>query len=71
MIQKELNQKVNAALEGLPKQQKIVFILRFFNDFKLEEIAKILKTSVGSVKGTLFNAVKKVKESLKDFKNEY
>lgn len=56
---------IDEAVAGLPKKQKAVFILRYYDGLSYEEISKILKTTVGGLKANYFHALKKIGEYLK------
>jgi RNA polymerase sigma factor (sigma-70 family) len=58
--QQERTQQIREAIERLPDKQKKVFLLRYYEELPYEEIAKILKTSVGGLKANYFHAVKKI-----------
>lgn len=60
MVQRERTQQIIEAIELLPDKQKKVFLLRYYEELPYEEIAKILKTSVGGLKANYFHAVKKI-----------
>lgn len=49
------------ALEQLKELEKAIVVLRFFEDYKLEEIAAALKMPLSTVKSTLYRALKKLK----------
>ena len=49
-------------MKRLPQKQKSVFVLRYYEELPYDEIAKILKTSVGGLKANYFHAVKKIQE---------
>lgn len=61
----ERTQHIRDAIELLPEKQKKVFLLRYYEELPYEEIAKILKTSVGGLKANYFHAVKKIGAHLK------
>jgi len=46
------------AIEELPHKYKIIIILRYFEDFKMEEIADVLEVNVNTVKTRLYKAHK-------------
>jgi RNA polymerase sigma-70 factor (ECF subfamily) len=54
-----------SAVENLSPQQRAVFILRFVEEMRLEEIAKVTSLKVGTVKAHLFRAVRAVRQRLK------
>lgn len=50
--------EVIAALAKLSPEHREVLILRFYHDLKLEEIAEVTSTPLGTVKSRLFHALK-------------
>lgn len=56
---------IERAVQKLPEKQKSVFVLRYYEQLPYEEIAGILKTSVGGLKANYFHAVKKIEEYVK------
>lgn len=50
------------AVSTLPVKQKLVFVLKYYEDLTYEEIAEITETSVGALKASYFHAVKKIEE---------
>ncbi len=63
--QKDMATSVERAVATLPEKQKAVFVMRYYEELSYEEIAEILKTSVGGLKANYFHALKKVQEYLK------
>lgn len=63
--QQEERTLIEQAIATLPDKQKAVFFLRYYEEMPYEEIAKVLKTSVGGLKANYFHAVKKIEEYLK------
>ncbi|MBI4727490.1 RNA polymerase sigma factor [candidate division TA06 bacterium] len=57
---------VKKAVSGLPYRQRMVFVMRQYEGFKHEEIARITGRTEGSVKANYHQAVEKLKTSLKD-----
>jgi RNA polymerase sigma-70 factor (ECF subfamily) len=53
---------IEEAIKKLPEKQKSVFVLRYYEELPYDEIAKILKTSVGGLKANYFHAVRKIQE---------
>ena len=67
MEQKEQRRQILALVDMLPKKQREVILLYYFNEFSQEEIAKITETTIGTVKKQLFKArqsLRKQAESL-------
>lgn len=60
----EVQLKLQKALLKLPDKQRLVFNMKYFEDLKYEDIAKITNTTVGSLKANYHHAVKKIEEYL-------
>lgn len=58
--------QLQKAILKLPEQQRLVFNMRYFEEMKYQDIAKILGKSEGGLKANYHHAVKKVEEYLKD-----
>ncbi len=56
----QIQQKLQKAILHLPEKQRLVFNMKYYDDLKYEEIAKILGTSVGGLKASYHHAVKKI-----------
>jgi RNA polymerase sigma-70 factor (ECF subfamily) len=52
----ELARAIDAALAGLPEEQRTAMILRRYGEMPYEEIAEVLGTTVPAVKSLLFRA---------------
>ncbi len=61
----ETRRAIDAAIAALPEQQRLAVVLRRYEDLSYEEIAKILETTVSSVKSLLFRARTTLREQLK------
>jgi RNA polymerase sigma-70 factor (ECF subfamily) len=62
----EISEQINNALESLSPRQKMIFMLKHYEGYKLKEIAEILKCGEGTVKKYLFDAVRKMRTQLED-----
>ena len=60
----DLGEIVNAAVESLSPKQKMTFILKHYEGYKIREIAEILNCKEGTVKKYLFDAVKNLRKKL-------
>jgi RNA polymerase sigma-70 factor (ECF subfamily) len=60
----EFQLKLQKAILKLPDKQRIVFNMKYFEEMKYEEMAGILKTSVGALKASYHHAVKKIEAML-------
>jgi RNA polymerase sigma-70 factor, ECF subfamily len=64
--QTEIAQHVEAALQRLAPQQRIVFTLRHYEGYKLHEIAGMMQCSEGTVKRYLHLATRKMRNHLRN-----
>jgi RNA polymerase sigma-70 factor, ECF subfamily len=63
----ELEKRIADALDDIPPKQKMVFLLKHYEGYKIREIALILDCQEGTVKKYLFEAVHTLRKKLKDF----
>ena len=56
---------VRRSVDLLPELQKKVFVLRYFQEMKLEEIGEMENCSLGTVKTSLFRATHAVRRALR------
>lgn len=56
--------KLQQAILKLPEKQRLIFNMKYFDDLKYEEIAKILDVSVGALKASYHHAVKKIEKMI-------
>lgn len=66
-ISSDISENIKRAIEKLSPQQKMVFTLKHFKEYKINEIAEMMNISTGTVKNYLFNATIKMREYLKEF----
>jgi len=66
-ISSDISENIKDALDKLSPQQKMVFSLKHFEEYKIKEIAQMMNLSDGTVKNYLFNSTLKMREYLKDF----
>jgi RNA polymerase sigma-70 factor (ECF subfamily) len=64
LLRGELSQRMEAAIDRLPKEYKIVLVLRDIEGFSAEETAEMLKLSVPAVKSRLHRARVFVRQEL-------
>lgn len=55
---------VNAAIESLSPKQKMTFVLKHYEGYKIREIAEMLNCKEGTVKKYLFDATKNLRKKL-------
>jgi len=61
---KNLGQFIDEAVGRLSERQKITFVLKHYEGYKIREIAEILDCKEGTVKKYLFDAVKNLRKQL-------
>jgi RNA polymerase sigma-70 factor (ECF subfamily) len=59
-----LQLKLEEAILTLPEKQRIVFLMKYHEEMKYEEMSEILGTSVGALKASYHHAVKKIETFL-------
>lgn len=64
--QEEIASRIDEALFALSPQQRLVFTLRHYQQYKLKDIAVIMKCAEGTVKKYLFEATQKMRTRLQD-----
>ncbi len=65
LAKKEEIDQILSSVNDLPELQKKVFVLRYFQELKLEEIAQIENCSLGTVKTSLFRATHAVRRAVR------
>ena len=58
------------ALEKLPEEKREVLILSRFHNMRYEEIARILKCEIGTVKVRVYRALKELREKFCELRGE-
>lgn len=61
LINKDLGERIKAIAQGLPRKQRLVFVLRDLQDLPVEEVAEILGMSHESVKTNLCFARRRIR----------
>ena len=64
-------QLLHGSIETLEFGQKTVFVLRYMEQFSLNEIAEIMDISTGTVKSRLFYATQKIAKQLSIYNPQY
>jgi RNA polymerase sigma-70 factor (ECF subfamily) len=62
----ELQKQLQKAILKLPRKQRLVFNMRYFEEIKYEEMSKILGTSVGALKASYHIAVEKIEKNINE-----
>ncbi len=64
----EIGEAVQAAVDRLPPRQRVIFVMRHFEELKLAEIASALGLAEGTVKRQLHAAVHRLRGMLRDMR---
>lgn len=62
----EISQRIDEALKSLSPQQRLVFTLRHYQEYKIKDIAVMMSCAEGTVKKYLFEATQKMRTQLKN-----
>ena len=54
--------KLQLAIQKLPEKQRVVFLLRYYDEMPYGEMSTVLETSEGALKASYHHAVKKIEE---------
>jgi len=66
LFARQIEMRLAEALGRLSPRQRAVFLLKHYEDRRLEEIAEILQLDLGTVKAHMARALSKLRELLKD-----
>jgi len=58
----KLEWKLQLAIQQLPEKQRVVFMLRYYDEMPYEEMSRVLQTSAGALKASYHHAAKKIEE---------
>lgn len=61
----EIQVLLQKAIQSLPEKQKLVFMMRYYDDLPYEELSKILDMSVGTLKTNYHYARQKIEDYIK------
>ncbi|MGI8906208.1 MAG: RNA polymerase sigma factor [Candidatus Sumerlaeaceae bacterium] len=68
VYQKQIQRRILSGLEQISARQRDVFVLRYYQDLELKEIADVLKCSDGAVKRHLHRAQMRLRDILRDIR---
>jgi RNA polymerase sigma factor (sigma-70 family) len=58
----KLEWKLQLAIQQLPEKQRVVFMLRYYDEMPYEEMSRVLETSAGALKASYHHAAKKIED---------
>ncbi|MFH0990477.1 MAG: RNA polymerase sigma factor [bacterium] len=62
----EISLRVREAVDRLSAKQRLVFMMKYFEGYKIREIAVMMNCQEGTVKKYLFTAIRKLRNELHD-----
>jgi len=62
----ELQETIKKAIESLPEELRVAFVLRELEDFSYDEIGEMLNIPIGTVESRIYRARMKLRSYLKD-----
>jgi RNA polymerase sigma-70 factor (ECF subfamily) len=65
-----IDDHIREALESLSEQERVVFVMRHYEDMALKEISAALDIAEGTVKSLLFRSVRKLRQRLSFYRDE-
>lgn len=57
-----LDKTLQQAILRLPQKQRTIFLLRYYDEMKYEDMSQVLETSVGALKASYHHAYQKIKK---------
>lgn len=66
---RQIQLHIETALEKLSPRERVVFVMRHYQDMPGKKVAKLLDISEGTVKSLLFRAIKKLQTQLSVYKD--
>ncbi len=67
LLNKEISQKIDDAVKILPERQKMVFVLRYYEERPYSEISDLLGITEGASKANYHHALKKLRNELEPY----
>ena len=64
MLDKDLGEFISKAVDSLSSKQKMTFVLKHYEGYKLREIAIMMNCKEGTVKKYLFDAIRNLRKKL-------
>jgi RNA polymerase sigma-70 factor (ECF subfamily) len=53
---------LEVAIQQLPERQRLVFVLRYYQEMPYKKMSKLLETSEGALKASYHHAAKKIEQ---------
>jgi len=66
----QIQNHISQALKKISPKERTIFVMRHYNDLKLNEIAEVLGITIGTVKSLLFRAIRKLRKELSSYSTD-
>ena len=70
ILRQEYETTLEKAIQRLPPKQKLVFIMKYYDEISFDEMAKMLNRSVGGLKANYFHALQKIQKYVRSELNK-
>jgi RNA polymerase sigma-70 factor (ECF subfamily) len=70
LLKQEYETILERAIAALPPKQKMVFIMKYYDEIPFDEMAKMLNKSVGGLKANYFHALQKIQKYVRSESNK-
>jgi len=67
MVSREMNQKIEQALQSLPELEREILILNRFQGLKYREISEVVGVPISTVRARIYSALERLRRSIKDY----
>ncbi len=67
LLKNELREKIKEVLNECSDRERMIFVMKHFEDYKINEISQMFGISDGTVKSTLFKTVRKLRKKLGNY----
>ena len=69
LAETELESSLSESLQQLTEMERVCFVLKHLEQWRIKEIAAELNLSIGTIKQAIFRAVKKLRVSMADLRS--
>ena len=67
VLKDELKNELNRAIDSLAGRERTAFVLYSFHDLSIADVSAIMNCKEGTIKSTLFRAVRKLRKKLRQY----
>lgn len=67
LVSREMNSKLEAALQALPELEREILILNRFQGLKYREISEVVGVPISTVRARIYSALERLRKSIKEY----